>query len=46
MSENDFECFGHTGVKVSMPAKGSRKLIIRSISAKQRLGVGGSDGGR
>jgi hypothetical protein len=44
MTENDFEYFAHTGVKVSMPAKG--KLMIRSISAKQRLGVGGSDGGR
>ena len=23
MSENDFECFANTGVKVSMPAKGT-----------------------
>jgi hypothetical protein len=41
VSENDFECFAHTGVKVLMPAKGSRKLTIRSISPKQRLRVGG-----
>jgi hypothetical protein len=36
MSENDFECFANTGVKVPMPAKSSRKLILRLISAKQR----------